>query len=182
MHFIYGLLFCYFSFLVNIYFHLVMNSGLRQGINPELVKKRAKNACLQAEGLPALRAVGRALSLGRADFRVPVLLIVSSSAFRCLCSDDLHWQTAVHAGYLASARLADPGGPGTKRDCCPECSTGSFTLYLIKENVQECRPRIDGSGVRNLIRTGFSKSNTACLELFVMILMVETILGRHLTV
>lgn len=109
-----------------------MNSGLRQVINPELVKKRAENASLQAEGLPALRAVGRSLSRSRADFRVPVLFIISNSAFSCLCSDDLHWQTAVHTNYLASARLADPGGPGTKQDSCPECSAESFTLYLIK--------------------------------------------------
>ena len=122
------------------------------------------------------------LCLGCAAFRVRVLFSVSNTAFSCLCSYDLHWRTAVHTNYLTSARLADPGGPGTKRDCCPESSTGSFPLCLIKENVQECRPRIHGIGVKNLICSGFSKSNTACLELFVMILRVETILGHHLTV
>ena len=68
------------------------------------------------------------LCLSCAAFRVRVLFSVSNTAFSCLCSYDLHWRTAVHTNYLTSAQLTDPGGPGTKRDCFPESSTGSFPL------------------------------------------------------
>lgn len=119
MHFIYGLLFCFFSFLVNIYFHLVMNSGLRQVISPELGQKRAENAGLQAEGLPALRAVGRSLSRSRADFRVPVLFIISDSAFSCLCSDDLHWQDSSAYKLSCKCTACRPRWPGYQTGLLP---------------------------------------------------------------
>lgn len=132
--------------------------------------------CLPSE-LSGVLCLAAALTLGCLCFSSLVTVLSAVSVLMTYIG-----KTAAHTNYLASARLADPGGPGTKQDSCPECSAESFTLYLIKENVPERRPRIDGSGVGRLIRTGFSKSNSACLELFVMIVRVETILGRHLAV